>query len=665
MCDTSAVNYLKSIVNRRENLGDLLCLYIRDTKSTTGAVFLQENNTNLYTCLKFIDINGKNIDCSIEYKNVLPISYISTDKEPIESTYPIETCLIIPIIREDVLGVVCLFNRPEGYKEEILEEVSPYIALTQLFLTIEKKNQERKTNETTTFSKDLFLANMSHEIRTPANGVIGYGQLLLQTELSTTQKHYLQSQNQCCLQLMQLINDVLDFSKLSSGQMSINVECFRVKELVSILTETIGQRIGEKRQKLTFIVSDNVPEFIILDKHKLIQIMINLIINACKFTDLGGYIEVTINILENNMLQLAVKDNGIGISEEDQTKLFNAFEQVQSYSCKVGTGLGLTICKKLANLLNGYISVTSKLGLGSTFIVAVKYKPYEDYEKDVENDYNNLKDKIVLLVDDNTDNRIILSDMLFEIGMKPIVCASALEALRMILGDRYVFSIGLIDICMPSITGTELAQQIKQERPLFPMIALSSLDTFISTKNFECKLDKPINKMQLYDAIYKIISKKTTIDAYIGDDYESNNNSDIALSTLRINYENKKILIAEDVIYNRNLLENMIEILGYQKFEYAVNGKEALDMVNNSIRINEPYNIVLLDLRMPIMDGFTFIEEIKKQVEIIPEIIVITASILVEDKQRCKKLGIKYFINKPIDLTQLREVLLYVMERQK
>ena len=657
-----AVNYLKNIVNRKENLNSLLCEYIRLTDSLAGVIFLKKDNTNLYDCLEFINAAGENINCSIEFKNVLPITYISTDREPIISTYEIKTCLIIPIIRVNVIGIVCLLNRVNGYKEEILDEISPYISLTQLYLTIERKKQENKFDESNTFSKDLFLTNMSHEIRTPANGVIGYGQLLLQTELTTTQKHYLQAQNQCCLQLMQLINDVLDFSKLSSGHMTINLECFRIKELVSILTETLGQRIDEKRQKLKFIIGIDVPEFIILDKQKLIQIMVNLITNAYKFTDIGGYIEVSINSLTNNMLQVAVKDNGIGIADQDQEKLFNAFEQVHPSACKLGTGLGLTICKKLANLLNGYITVSSSLGLGSTFTVVVKYKPYEQYAKDVEKDYNILKDKVVLLVDDNTDNRIILSDMLFEIGMKPIVCASALEALRMILGNRYIFSIGLIDICMPNITGTELAQSIKQERPLFPMIALSSLDTFIYTKNFECKLDKPINKIQLYDAIYKIISKKTTLDAYIGEDFESNN-SDISLSTLSLNFDTKKILIVEDVLYNRNLLENMIEILGYHKFESAINGKEALDMVKKSCERNEPYDIILLDLRMPIMDGFTFIKELKKHKIKLPEIIVITASIVDDDKLQCKKLGVKYFINKPIDLGQLKDVLLHVIEK--
>ena len=661
MCDISTINYLKNIVNRKENLFDLLCQYIKATESNACAIFLQKNNTTVYECLEFIDSECKTIKCNIEFKPNLSVKYISTDKEPIISTYEINTCLIIPIIQTDVLGILCLFNRSDDYKEEILEELSPFIALTQLHLTIEKLKQKNDKDFSNTFSKDLFLANMSHEIRTPANGVIGYGQLLLHTELTPIQKHYLQSQNQCCLQLMQIINDVLDFSKLSSGKMTIITECFRISELISVLTDTVKQRIEEKKQKLKFSVDDKVPEFIILDKQKLIQIIINLLTNASKFTNIGGYINVSIHILPNNMLQITVKDNGIGISAEEQTNLFNAFEQVQTCVYKTGTGLGLAICKKLTNLLNGYINVSSEIGIGSIFTVVVKYKPCEDYEKDIKKDYKILKNKVVLVVDDNADNRIILTDMLFELEMNPIVCASALEALRMILGNRYVFSIGLIDICMPGISGSELASQIKQEKPLFPMIALSSLDNFISTKDFEYKLDKPVNKLQLADSIYKILSKKTSTEAYIGDDFESVN-SDSSSPSDNFKFD-INILIAEDVLYNRNLLENMIEILGYHKYSSAVDGKETIDMIKNSSQKEEPYDILLLDLRMPIMDGYSVIKELKKSNIRIPEIVVITASIMDEDKQKCKNMGVNYFINKPIDLGQLREVLLRIIEK--
>lgn len=661
MGTSNTIKYLNNIVNREENLCELLYCYIQTTSSEAGAVFIQKNDTTTYSCLEFINSKCDKINCDIELKPVQPVKYVSLDKEPVITSYEINNCLTIPIIQKEVLGVVCLLNRPGGYIEEILDELSPCIALTQLHLQIEKQKLNIDGKNMSTFSKDLFMANMSHEIRTPANGVIGYGQLLLQTELTPTQKHCLQCQNQCCLQLMQLINDVLDFSKLTSGKMNVNVECFRAKEIISILTDTLGQRIEEKKQKLKFILSNEVPEFIILDKQKLIQIMINLISNAYKFTDIGGYIEVTIHKIDNNMLQIAVKDNGSGIKEEDQKKLFNSFEQVHTFASKTGTGLGLAICEKLTHLLNGYITVTSTIGLGSTFTARVKYKPYEEYEKDIENDYKILKDKIVLVVDDNADNRIILTDMLFELEMKPVVCASALEALRMVLANRYIFSIGLIDICMPGITGVELAKQIKQERPLFPMIALSSLDTFVLTKDFEYKLDKPINKLQLYDSIYRIVSKKTSTDAYIGDNWETNSfNSSLPAENFNTD---AKILIAEDILYNRNLLENMIEILGYHNFNSAENGKYTLEFITESYKEEKPYDILLLDLRMPIIDGYEVIKELKHRKLKLPEIVVITASIMEEDKRKCKDMGVRYFINKPIDLGQLRDVLLHIIKK--
>ena len=239
--------------------------------------------------------------------------------------------------------------------------------------------------------------------------------------------------------------------------------------------------------------------------------------------------------------------------------------------------------------------------------------------------------------------------------MTPIVCASALEALRMVMGDRYKFDLGLIDICMPGTTGTELAKQIKEERPFFPLIALSSIDTFITTQEFEQKLDKPINRVQLFNGIHRVLSKKQTPSAYIGDNTEVKSNS----SSPSSQFDNKiKILIAEDVIYNRTLLENMLKNLKYTNIVSTENGKEAFETIEKNS--NKPFDVLLLDLRMPVMDGYQVIKAIQDKGWKLPKIVVVTASVMEEDRHKCKNLGIQYFINKPIEIKQLKEVMLHV-----
>lgn len=647
-------SYLSSFVNSNENLLELLKIIISNTNSQGGAVFLKEKYS--YKTLEALYID-KNIETTIALNNIKIYDIISLEENKYYTTnIPITYNITIPIKNKDgLLGLLLLFDNSKYTDELIINEITSYISILQLILI--KYNLSEKNNKLNQIDeKELFLANMSHEIRTPLNGVIGYNQLLLQTELSTSQKGYLNCMNQCSIQLMQLINDILDFAKLSSGKMCINTECFPLKEIVDITLDAMSQRLNEKRQQCNVHISSNCPDFIILDKQKLVQILINLISNANKFSDIGSIILIDINI-ENDYLIIIVDDNGIGISEDNLQNIFEAFEQINhknTYSN--GTGLGLAISKKLSKLLGGDLDVKSTLGKGSTFTISVKYKKQEMFEAHMKRDCAILADKTVLVVDDNADNRILITELLFEWNMKPIVCASALEALRMVLSNRYQFSLGLIDICMPGTSGSELAKQIKEEQPLLPLIALSSIDSFVNTSDFEQKLDKPINKLQLFNNIYHIISKNDSPSAFIG----KNNNT--FNSNIKNFDKNVKILIAEDIIYNRNLIINMLNNLGYDNIDIAENGQIAIDMIEKSHIQNQPYNILLLDLRMPIMDGYQVIDIHQKRGWKLPHIVVVTACILDEDRKKCTDIGVEYFINKPIELKQLKEVMLYVSE---
>lgn len=656
MNECKAINYLNSFVNQQENLNILLQNVIQCTASKYGAIFLYEDTGEKYQTIEST-IPDISFDCTIgQIKNIefVPRGLVTYQ--------PITTCITIPISSvNEHLGILCLINGPK-YTEETMINITPCVSILQLCLGKKKviKTYQTLLNKEEQFTQNLFLANMSHEIRTPLNGVIGYNQLLIQTDLTAIQKCYLASMNNCSIQLMQIINDILDFSKLSSSKMEVTNECFALHDITEAVRNAMNQRIEEKKQTIQFSISDKIPSFVISDRQKLVQVLINLVSNACKFTDISGHISVIFLPGEDNTLCVHIKDTGIGISETNQCKLFNAFAQINDSVFKSGTGLGLVISKKLVELMGGKISVTSSVGLGSTFSFTIRYKPYEEYEKKIAKDAIRLKGKTALIVDDNADNRILLSEVLFEWDMRPIICSTALEALRFIIGNRYKFDVGLIDICMPGVSGVELAKQIKEEQPFLPLIALSSLDTFVNTTDFEYKLDKPLNKVQLFNSIYRIITSTCKPSAYIGDNHEEEFHSDTTSLVSSLNHKNISILIAEDIAYNRNLLVNILDTTGYKNVVAVENGRDALTTIEKSKESNDEIDILLLDLRMPIMDGFQLVEEVKRRNWHLPEIVVVTASVMDADRDRCKKLGIKYFLSKPIEISQLKNVITHI-----
>jgi len=641
-------NYLSSFVNKQPEINSLLDIAIKDTSSKYGAIFMYSDIDKKYRSIAST-INDIAVD-----KTLGIIKNIGFSSYGILTQTQISSIIVVPIFtNKKHLGMLCLLNSEHTYTEKSVIVITPHISILQLILNTRRLEASSRYMDEK-FSKNLFLANMSHEIRTPLNGVIGYNQLLMQTSLNTIQKVYLSSMNNCSIQLMQIINDILDFSKLASCKMLLNSECFSTKEISESVNNAMGQRIKEKKQTIDFTISDNIPEYIIADKQKFIQVLINLVSNACKFTDKKGTISVTFVKTEKSTLCVHIKDSGIGISSADQDKLFNAFVQINDTVYKsVGTGLGLAISKKLTELMGGTITVSSELGKGSTFSFTINYSPYEGYEKKIEADAVKLKGKTVIVVDDNVDNRILITEMLFELEMNPIVCGTALEALRMILSNRYKFDLGLIDICMPKTSGIELAKQIKEEKPFLPLVALSSTDLFVDTTDFIKKLDKPINKVQLFNTIYRIVTSSNTPKSYIGKNIIEPPISPTSRSKKEIN-----VLIAEDIIYNRNLLVEMLKTTEYKHILAVENGVEALE----KIRGDKKYDILLLDFRMPIMGGLQMLKEAKNLNINLPEVVVVTASIMEEDVLECKNLGVKYFINKPIDFSQLKNIMSHISE---
>ena len=652
MSDVNIIRYLSKFVNRSQDITDLLEIFLIITGSKAAVFFVRDTCTEHYKCV------ASTLDDKIEIKNSSKGVSIGHG-EDLTSDYIINHSMSI-IVREpeQELGILYLLNKEEGYSEEMLKDLSAPLSVLQMMA--QTLHYKQKTSHD---CQDLFMANMSHEIRTPLNGVIGYNQLLMQTNLSPTQKNYLSSMRQCSLQLMQIINDILDFFKLASGTMKEDHESFRTTEVIQAVSDALEHSLASKKQTFTYQIDERVPEFIVLDKRKLIQIMMNLVSNAHKFTPIHGAIMIYITSPIPNILELRVTDTGIGIAKEYHSKIFHAFEQIQGNDSCIGTGLGLAICRKLSNFMGGDVRVQSTIGKGSTFIVTVKYTSYDDYAHETKKDISLLSGKKILVVDDNTDNRILLSETLFGWDMEPVICASALEALRMVQakrGDgsqRHEFDIGLIDICMPNTGGIELAKQIKQDLPMLPLIALSSVDSFALTKDFLSKLDKPIDKVQLLTHICRVFQNRENPSAFLGSVQDVRPSASATSATFN---KDMRILIAEDVPYNSNLLVTMLKNMGYWDITTAADGKETIEKLSEAHTKNKSYEILLLDLRMPIKDGYDVIMEHQKQGWNLPKIVVVTASIMTEDRDRCKDLGVKYFINKPIEMTQLCDVMLYV-----
>jgi CheY-like chemotaxis protein len=490
------------------------------------------------------------------------------------------------------------------------------------------------------FSAQYFLSSLSHQIRTPLNGIVGYTQLLSQTKLDKTQQSYINNMNNCSLQLISLINDILDFSKLTTGKAQIRNECFAFNEVIDEINSAVGFKVKEKRQKLRFVIEKDVPEYIISDKQKITQILINLISNANKFSPSDSRIIVGVsNGNEKNTVKITVEDNGIGISNEDQKKIFNPFVQVQDSLTKNGSGLGLAICKKLVELLGGVISIESEKGQGSIFTFTIRYESYEEFRKFVEKNGEFLKNKSILIADDDIDSRLMIGEMLFDSGMRPVICSSAKETLRMIGGKRYTFAAIIVDISMPDMSGTQISKQIKELEPEIPLIALSSLEESFVMTNFDQVLHKPVNKVKLLDVIYKLVNKND-ITPFQLDFVED--------APIPVKKQGISILVAEDVNYNLEMLVKMLDTMGHKNVDTAKDGEEAIEKIDK-----QPYDIVLLDLIMPKKNGFEVAEHIKNK-GMTCKVAVLSASVLDNDRDKCKTLGIKYFLLKPFSMTNLK-----------
>lgn len=518
--------------------------------------------------------------------------------------------------------------------------------------------EERKKAEAANVAKSAFLAHMSHELRTPLNAVIGLTSLLLRSRMQSEQREYIETIQSSGEMLLTVINDIIDLSKVEAGEMKLEQHIFDLRQCVEAVIDLAAPRAAEKQLELNYHIASDAPINVRGDTVRLRQVLLNLLNNAVKFTETG---EVVLTVdtessldPEKCCLVFSVRDTGIGMTEEQQKRIFHPFRQADSSTTRQygGTGLGLTICDKLVHMMGGSFDVISSPGEGSDFRFNVMLgiaPPGEERDASMDRNLPALNGQRILVVDDNETNRFILEQHLRLWGAVPVTASTGFEAL-VILENHPPFSLMLLDMFMPGMDGVELARAIR-ERPAFrstPLVMLTSSmghDEQFKKTGFEAVLFKPIKPAVLCRTLIQILSGDLCRKQISANEEESRDEA-----------RPLRILLAEDNLVNQRVCMLLLKKLGYAA-RIAANGIEAVQAVEEA-----DFDVILMDVQMPKMDGLAATQEICRRWPegVRPYIIGVSAHALQEERERALSMGMNDYLSKPIHIDELRYALLKV-----
>ena len=570
------------------------------------------------------------------------------------------------------------FYAPDGSTNDFLLTCMPYdydgraaqlnwlVDVTKLRAAERAMEEAREKAEDATRSKSEFLANMSHEIRTPMNAIIGLSGLALRQEMAPRLVSYLHKIKISGEHLLGVINDILDFSKIESGKMEVESVPFELNDMLSNVVNLVGQKVDAKGLELVLQIDHIIPRVLVGDALRIGQILINLANNAVKFTE-SGDIRIRLHVLEmtheNVQIRFEVSDTGIGLTDEQVGKLFKSFAQADASTTRKygGTGLGLAISKSLAEAMGGEIGVTSDYGIGSTFWFTARLG-IGTQERFLQRPNVDLRGSRVLVVDDHDTAALVLAEMLREMGFVAECASSGTEALRRVLEASALqrpFDVVALDWQMPGMDGLQVAHTLQSMhlQPAPRLLMLSAYRREDLVKGAELigirhVLAKPVSASALVNTMMAIMGHSQLVPL------DNVTHSESAFEALLAPLAGARLLLVEDNEINQQVACELLVSAGFA-VDVAEDGQIAVHQVQALLSAGQPYDLVLMDMQMPVMDGLTATRIIREtfSADVLP-IIAMTANAMKADRDRCMEAGMNAVVTKPINPEALWQALL-------